>query len=97
MKINLDENDSGALANLEASGAKGVDVLKKVFQFYMEDLMSINNIDPKGNMGLQALARQEAYGTLCEIAEIVFPSQALKIRASMPGSGDGKKPISKWR
>lgn len=97
LKINLDENDSNALATLESTGAKGIEVQKKVFQYYMDDLSSVNNIDSKANMGLQALARQEAYKTLCEIAEIFFPSEASKIRASMPGTGDGKKPISKWR
>lgn len=98
-KINLDESESEALANLAASGVNGYDVMKKIIQFYMRDLASILNVDPKGNIGLQTLARQHSYETISEIAETLFPEDAQAIRGArnLAGTETGDKKISPWR
>lgn len=68
-------------------------VIEKVFKEGITDLKDINNVDPKGNMGLQTLARQEAVKILVEIAEMIFPDQE-KLKTS---AGPQEKKISKWR
>jgi len=76
MKINLDENEQNALATFNNSGQNAIQVMKKIFTFYIEDLESVKNIDPKGNMGLQSLARQEALKIVEEMRDIIFPDLA---------------------
>lgn len=95
-KILLDENEIQALGNLSTSGTKGYEVMKKIFKSQINDLASVMNIDPKGNVGLQTCARQLAYEMLADVAEAIFPDEMKKIQASkVPGTGD--KPISPWR
>ena len=94
MKKITDPNELDALANLASSGQKGYGVLKKIFKENIEELSSIMNIDSKGNMGLQALARQHAVEILLGIAENIFPDEKENI-SSLKKTGD--KPISQWR
>lgn len=75
-RINLDQGEETSLEQFVGSGANYVKVIEKIFTFYLEDLKNIQNIDPKGNMGLQTLARQEAFGNLEEIRNIIFPGLA---------------------
>ena len=95
-KIILDDNEIQALGNLAGSGVNGYGVMKKIFKSQIADLSSVMNIDPKGNVGLQTCARQLAYEMLCDVAEVIFPDEAGKIKAQKtPATGD--KPISQWR
>lgn len=95
MKINLSQEELSALTTLVASAPTGLTVLKKIFTFYTNDLGNIENIDPKGNVGLQTCSRQEAVKTIKEIAGIVFPDLASTAnRESIPGQ---KPPIPKYR
>lgn len=71
-KIDLTIDESKALENFASSGHQAYPVLKKMFKHYQEDLGSVKNIDNKGNMGLQALARQNALEIVEEIAEKIF-------------------------
>lgn len=98
-KITLDENEAADLANVAQSGAKGYGVMKKIFQSHMAELTSVMNIDPKGNIGLQTLARQHAYETISEMAEMFFPEDAEAIRGARKAGaeGTGDKKISQWR
>lgn len=91
MKIILQPDESKALENFAASGHQAYPVMKKIFKYYMDDLESVLNIDPKGNMGLQALARQEAYNTLADIEVEIFPDSSPPVRRE-PG-----KKISQYR
>lgn len=84
MKINLQIEEQNALAQFVGSGANYVRVIEKIFAEAINDLKDINNIDPKGNMGLQALARQEAVKTILEIKDAIFPDQAEKIPTARP-------------
>lgn len=94
MKINLDPNEVNALEHFEGSGMPAVAVIKKILQFSITRLDSIENIDPKGNMGLQTLANQNAVKELKEIRDVIFPGIAP--RPVKPGQGEqtGK---SQWR
>jgi len=74
MKIILDENEENVLESLQRSNMPGFKVVEKIFKTNMEELESIANIDPKGNVGLQTCSRQEALKTLKEIYEKVFGS-----------------------
>lgn len=78
MKINLDESKSNAIAKLMAVGGAGVEALKELLLAAEAELRDVNNIDPKGNMGLQALAAQKAVETLQEIRSHVFPETVSK-------------------
>ena len=90
--INLTKDDSDAIQHFQLSGQKAYSVFKKVFEHYKNDLGSVLNIDKKGNMGLQALARQEALVILNEIADIIFPDEEVaKKRAAI--DEDQKKPF----
>ena len=93
MKINLDRNEQDALAQFSSSGMNAVGVMKKIFKFYIEDLRNIENIDPKGNMGLQALSRQEAHRTVKEVEALIFPDTVQKNSEPLPG----EKKISQYR
>lgn len=92
MKIILQPDESKALENFATSGHQAYPVLKRIFKHYMDDLESVLNIDPKGNMGLQALARQEAHKTLADISEEIFPDISPPRRKDEPG-----KKISQYR
>lgn len=65
----INKEDGAALDQLWRSGMPGIDVTKRVITENLLDLIDVRNIDPKGNMGLQALARQEAAKKLQEIFE----------------------------
>lgn len=94
MKINLEEKELNALVTMVNSAPAGLPVLKKIFEFYIDDLGNIENIDPKGNVGLQTCARQEAVKTLKEIRGIIFPEFAqLRNRVVVPGQ---EKKKSQW-
>lgn len=73
VKPNFSENETALLERFKASGASDAELVKKIIVFYMDEMKDIMKIDPKGNMGLQALARQEAYKMLSAIAEIIYP------------------------
>lgn len=95
-KINLSQDDQVYLQNLASSGAKGYEVAKKIFNFYMNDLVNVLNIDAKGNVGLQTCARQEAYKILVEVSDLLFPGETVGPRSqSLPGTTGEKK--SQWR
>lgn len=96
MKIILSPNEKADIENLSASGARGYEVLKKIFKTELNDLKSVMNIDPKANVGLQTCARQLAYEYLLDIAEIIFLDESEDIKAGKK-SGTGDKPISQWR
>ena len=66
-------------------------VIKKIVKHYLKDLESILNVDPKGNMGLQTLARQEAYKYLIEIFDKIFQEPVI------PGRQKPKEALSQWR
>ncbi len=97
MKIQLDQNEVNALEQLAGSGMNAYGVLKKIFKHYISDLESVRNIDPKGNMGLQTLARQEALKTVEEIAELLFPDAAVARSRTQPPTGPQGKPLSQYR
>lgn len=78
MKINLDQNESDALEQFEKSGANSVAVIRKIFEAGIDELKDVENIDPKGNMGLQSLARQEAVKIVRGLRDIIFPELAKK-------------------
>lgn len=92
MKIILEPNESSAIANFAASGHQAYPVLKKIFKYYQDELESVRNIDPKGNMGLQSLARQEALKILDDISNEIFPDISPPRRKEEPG-----KKISQYR
>lgn len=98
-KITLNETEEADVQNLATSGSKGYDVLKKIFQEQVRDLASVMNIDPKSNVGLQTCARQLAYQSLLEMAEVMFPNDADAIKAARDGkqAPSGDKKISQWR
>lgn len=91
MKIHLDEEKSNAIAKLMAVGGAGVEALKELLQAAEAELRDVSNIDPKGNMGLQALAAQRAVEALQELRGHIFPG------TNVTGSGERKKPVSQFR
>lgn len=97
-KILLDANEVQALQQFEASGMNAVKVIKKIFDLATADLQNIENIDPKGNMGLQALARQEAVAWVRELGGLVFGRSVENSRKPdrIPEGGPAKPP-SQWR
>lgn len=92
MKINLDPEKSNAIAKLMAVGGTGVEALKELLLSAEAELDSVSNIDPKGNMGLQALAAQKAVETLQEIRSHVFPETVRQVKGVRT-----EKPISQFR
>ena len=95
MKINLDQNEIDALEKFETSGMNAVAVIKKILDTSISYMGSIENIDPKGNMGLQTLANQNAVKELKDIRDAIFQSMA-KINRK-PELGDKKEKKSDWR
>ena len=59
-------------------------VIEKILNESIADLKDITNIDPKGNMGLQTLARQEACKEVKAIKDLIFP--ALGEKKPLPGA-----------
>lgn len=92
-KINLTPEQVNALEQHSNSGANGVKIIKAILTFYIEDLINIDNIDPKGNMGLQTLARQEAKKTLVEVRDLIFPELSEDMKKATPGA----EKMSQWR
>lgn len=90
-KLNLAQDDIDAIQALVSQKSLGVVALKKVVEYYMNDLLDIRNIDPKGNMGLQTLAAQRAHETLSSIFGDIY-----LIEPGSPKAGAGEK-ISQWR
>lgn len=93
MKINLDETKTRAVASLINVGGAGVEALKELFIAAEDELRDVCNIDPKGNMGLQALAAQKSVEILLEIRSHVFPDSVRTEKVA----GGGEKRISQWR
>ena len=75
-----------------AVGGAGVEALKELLLAAEAELRDVGNIDPKGNMGLQALAAQKAVETLQEIRSHVFPDT---VRGTEKKTGE--KAISQFR
>jgi hypothetical protein len=94
MKIELKIEEHNALEQFEQSGANYVRVIEKIFAGAINELKDINNIDPKGNMGLQALARQEAVKIMLEVKDMIFPGQVEKKTKPVAPADPGG---SKWR
>lgn len=92
MKINLDQEKSNAIAKLMAVGGAGVEALKELLLAAEAELRDVGNIDPKGNMGLQALAAQKAVETLKEIRSHLFPDTIAKTEKK-----PGERQISQFR
>lgn len=91
MKIQLDQEEENAIANIMKVSGPGASAIKKLFSLAEQDLSNIMNIDKKGNMGLQALAAQNSVENLRGIIEVFFP-EIKGMEASVKG-----KAISKWR
>ena len=94
MKINLDQNEVNALEQFEGSGMNAVPVIKKILEKSIDFLGDIANIDPKGNMGLQTLANQNAVKELKDIRDTIFPGVA---RVSKKQPAEPGAPKSQWR
>lgn len=94
MKIPLEESELKALEQFVGSGANYVKVIAKIFNVAIEDLKNIENVDPKGNMGLQTLSRQDALKTVREVRDTIFPALA-EDKAASQGQSAQKK--SQWR
>lgn len=92
MKIDLDIEKQNAIAKLMAVGGAGVEALKELFQAAEAGLRDVGNIDPKGNMGLQALAAQRALESLQAVKEHVFPETAART-----GVRTEKAPVGQYR
>lgn len=93
-RMNLDQNEINALEQFEASGMNAVAVIKKIFNFHIAELDSIKNIDPKGNMGLQSLANQNALEAVEGIRDTVFQTVAQKKKVPI---AEPEKTKSQWR
>lgn len=93
MKIDLGPEKTNAIAKLMAVGGAGVEALRELFQAAEAELRDVGNIDPKGNMGLQALAAQRALEAVQSIQEHVFPDTA----ARTGGVKVEKAPVSQYR
>lgn len=89
-KINLEQEDSLILERFAKSNSSDVKVIKKIFDFYINDLRDVRNIDPKGNMGLQALGAQLALTNLDEIRDLIFGTPS-------SDTAEGKPTISQYR
>ena len=89
-KIELNENQTNALATLVANGGTGVEALKALFVAAELELRDVLSIDKKGNMGLQSLARQEAVEMLLQVRNLIFPGDTTRLR------GEASE-VSPWR
>lgn len=75
-KMNLTESDRTILQAFVAQRGAGVDLIKKIIEFHLSDLIDIRNVDAKGNVGLQTCSRQLAYGKLEKIFSIIYSDEA---------------------
>lgn len=89
---NFSQDEEATLTRFAESGSKELTLVKNILSYYIEDLGNIMNIDPKGNMGLQSLARQEAFGVVSSIAKLFTPDIIEHMQKS-----ETKKTISPWR
>lgn len=72
-KNDLDENQIMLLAQFVKTGGAEVKLIHVILKKEIRELRDVLNIDPRGNMGLQALARQEAVKVLENVFDIIFP------------------------
>lgn len=92
MKIDLDQKKADTLAAMVKGGGAGVEALSDLFAAAESELRDVLKIDPKGNMGLQTLARQHAVDMLLEVRDVIFTGVLPQDRPK-----DEKPAISKWR
>lgn len=71
--LELTDSERSALNDLLKQDREAVRAIKKIFEFYADDLNSVLNIDDKGNMGLQALSRQYSLRFLQDVFGELFP------------------------
>lgn len=90
-KIELTQEQEDALSQHSQSGAKGIVLIKKIFEHYTQDLADITNIDMKGNLGLQTLARSTALDTIKEMQKLIFPEMFVAEKKNED------TPVSQWR
>lgn len=95
-KIELPEIEKNTLAQFGRDGGQSAIVVKKVLQHAVDELLDIRSIDPKGNMGLQALAHQRAAEVLVEIFKEIFPDFDQAPDRNRGGNGP-EKPMSPYR
>ena len=94
-KIELEDDELAALEGLVRQGGTGIYAVKRIFAVAIENLGDIRNIDPKGNMGLQALAAQNACKMLEEVRDTIINARAPV--AGMPARGTGELPKGSFR
>lgn len=92
MKIDLEQNKLDAIQKLMAVGGAGVEALRELFSRAEAELSDVRNIDPKGNMGLQSLAAQQAIKVLDEIKSQIFPDETPVSRKE-----SNKAPVGQFR
>lgn len=92
MKIDLEQNKADTLAAFVKGGGAGVEALWDLFSAAERELRDVLKIDPKGNMGLQTLARQQAVEMLLEIRDVIFTGVLPQDREK-----EDRPEISKWR
>jgi hypothetical protein len=92
-KIQIDPAEQATLDSLLGSGAPGLALMRRIFDHYVDDLGDVRNIDPKGNVGLQTVARQEALNILEEIRGTIFTDSSTgrgRANVQMPATVTGK-------
>ena len=92
MKLTLTEAQKNILERFVQSESQETKLIKNIIAFHLNELTDIMNIDDKGNMGLQAAARQQANNTLVGIFESIFPDIKEYSRTA-----ESKREISPWR
>jgi len=89
-KISLSPEQENVLSRFVTENVTEAPLIKGIIKHYMRELDSVQNIDPKGNMGLQALAAQRSVEILKEVFDIIFPEQVDQKKRE-PGK------MSQWR
>lgn len=89
---NLNENELNTLERFINSKSTELDLVKKILAYYSENMKDITNIDPKGNVGLQTVARQEAYGSFISMSSLFDKDIEEYIKKP-----EVKKAISPWQ
>ncbi len=90
MKINFTPDQRMLLERFARDMSPEATLIKAILKQSIKELGDINNIDPKGNMGLQALGHQLATQKLLEIFVEIFPDLG-------PVTTDTGKKISQYR
>ena len=86
MKTKLSNDKINALVSMGHDGGAGAKALKELFEEAVMELDSVSNIDKKGNMGLQALARQEAVAIIRDMYWLIWPiGEKVKIVREVSG------------